>query len=559
MVDKMKKAFITVLILTLLVSLLPITSATATDYGLISFDTTYTGQITRDNTSDRYMFTITQPGRVTATLTKLGLSDGVSSVYTGWLDSLGANILFHGSDLVLPQVRSIDLEAGTYYFEVSRWGSSRGTYNISFDFVAPDITRTSPHNTIGLAKTLISGQTVTGFISMQNDTDMYKIELSHAGSLMVDLDYDPNLGVRNISGLILYDNTGRNVHIYRMLDGISYPEPPYSKSLDLDAGVYYIRVQTNVKIMAAAVDVAGRSSGTYILTATFPSAQSQRPDQYTITAASSPPNGGMVSGSGTYNENASVTLQTTPNSDFTFDGWYENGTRVDPNVTYTFTATASRTLAARFTNTGGQAVVESNFKNPHSEWAREELGRAFAEDLVPPLLLDPNVDLREPITRVEFAGVVVKTFENLSGARVQPAAVNPFTDTTDIYARMAYDAGLMVGVSSTSFASEMILNRETAATALTRVFKKWYYPGWTFATDDSYPLNYSSPALFLDDANISGWAWDSVYFMAANGIIQGFPDNTFRARNLADDPYGYANATREQALIITLRMVENLK
>ena len=104
----------------------------------------------------------------------------------------------------------------------------------------------------------------------------------------------------------------------------------------------------------------------------------------------------------------------------------------------------------------------------------------------------------------------------------------------------------------------MILNRETAATALTRVFKKWHFPGWSFATDDNFTLNYTRSAPFADDANISGWAWDSVYFMNANGIILGFPDNTFRPRNTADDPYGYANATREQALIIALRMVENL-
>ena len=124
---------------------------------------------------------------------------------------------------------------------------------------------------------------------------------------------------------------------------------------------------------------------------------------------------------------------------------------------------------------------------------------------------------------------------------------------------MAYNAGLMVGVSENEFAPNMILNRETAATALTRVFKRWHYPGWSFATDSNYTLLDHSPPPFADDANISDWAWESVYFMADNGIIQGYPDSTFRAQNMAEDPFGYAEATREQALIIALRLVENLK
>ena len=68
------------------------------------------------------------------------------------------------------------------------------------------------------------------------------------------------------------------------------------------------------------------------------------------------------------------------------------------------------------------------------------------------------------------------------------------------------------------------------------------------------------PARFADDADISGWAKDSVYFMAANKIINGVGDNRFAPRNITTDQEarGYANATREQALAIAVRMVENL-
>jgi hypothetical protein len=53
---------------------------------------------------------------------------------------------------------------------------------------------------------------------------------------------------------------------------------------------------------------------------------------------------------------------------------------------------------------------------------------------------------------------------------------------------------------------------------------------------------------------------DSVYFMAANGVINGTGNNMFspRATTSDEEARGYAQATREQALVIALRMVEKL-
>jgi hypothetical protein len=49
--------------------------------------------------------------------------------------------------------------------------------------------------------------------------------------------------------------------------------------------------------------------------------------------------------------------------------------------------------------------------------------------------------------------------------------------------------------------------------------------------------------------------------MNANGIINGVGDNKFAPKNVtsAEEAVGYANATREQAIIIATRMVKNLK
>ena len=48
--------------------------------------------------------------------------------------------------------------------------------------------------------------------------------------------------------------------------------------------------------------------------------------------------------------------------------------------------------------------------------------------------------------------------------------------------------------------------------------------------------------------------------MVANQIISGTGNNKFAPKNVttAQEAQGYANATREQALAIAVRMVENL-
>lgn len=193
-----------------------------------------------------------------------------------------------------------------------------------------------------------------------------------------------------------------------------------------------------------------------------------------------------------------------------------------------------------------------------SNWANEELAQADMLNLIPDCLV--GADLTQDITRAEFAAVCVKLYESLSGEAAVPAANNPFTDCNDVEVMKAYNIGAVNGTSATTFEPNQLLNREQAATMLTRVFKSVYIEGWTLENDSQFPLEYTMPAPFADDACISAWARDNVYFMAANGIISGMGGNLFAPKNVTDEQtaIGYANATREQALLIAVRMVKNL-
>ena len=189
-----------------------------------------------------------------------------------------------------------------------------------------------------------------------------------------------------------------------------------------------------------------------------------------------------------------------------------------------------------------------------SEWAVPYVQQAEELGLIPEVL--EGADLSKPITRLEFAAVAVKTYEAIAGTAALPAITNPFTDTDYIEVLKAYNLGVTNGTSATTFSPDTLLNREQMATMLTRVFQRSTIPGWP---ENNPPLEYTKPAPFADDKDISDWAKDCVYFMAANGIIAGIGNNTFapKAVTTEQQAQGYAQATREQALTIAVRMVEN--
>ncbi len=203
--------------------------------------------------------------------------------------------------------------------------------------------------------------------------------------------------------------------------------------------------------------------------------------------------------------------------------------------------------------------IRTSFGSEISEWASDEIEEAYNNNLIPDSLL--GKDLKQSITRAEFAAVSVKAYELMADTTAVAAENNPFTDTNDIEVLKAYHTGITTGISATEFSPETLLNREQAATMLTRVFKKVTMQNWSIANDAQFTLSYQKPAAFDDDSEISGWAKDSVYFMVANQIINGVGNNKFAPQNTTSEEaaIGYANATREQALIIATRMVENLK
>lgn len=197
-----------------------------------------------------------------------------------------------------------------------------------------------------------------------------------------------------------------------------------------------------------------------------------------------------------------------------------------------------------------------------SGWAKDEVTAADSLGLIPDTLY--GKDLSKPITRAEFCAVALQLYESLTETTV-PYASSPFTDIArdpdaGSIARAA-SLDITVGTTPTTFSPSLNISREQLATMLTRTVKKYLYPSWTYAADSAYPMNTAGVKLYSDDKDISGYARESVYYLTKLGVIKGTNEKlgTFspKAVTAAQQATGYATATREQALLIAVRLHNN--
>lgn len=79
---------------------------------------------------------------------------------------------------------------------------------------------------------------------------------------------------------------------------------------------------------------------------------------FTVTAAIDPAGSGTVSGAGTYQQGASVTVTAEPAENFTFTAWQEGGTTVSEAAVYTFTVSGDRSLTAVFAEKAASRLPE---------------------------------------------------------------------------------------------------------------------------------------------------------------------------------------------------------
>jgi len=197
----------------------------------------------------------------------------------------------------------------------------------------------------------------------------------------------------------------------------------------------------------------------------------------------------------------------------------------------------NKTFQWGFLSFDGASAPEQPASGPQvSDWAKEQVNKAAENGLVPDSL---GNDYRANITRAQFAATAVKLYEAMSGQKAPAAGESPFTDTSDTAVIQAQALGIVSGVGDGKFSPDALVTREQAAAMLSRVYTK---------LGGNIPK--VADTTFADNDKVSGWARDAVAFMADKGIVSGVGNNQFA-------PQG--NASIEQALVIALRMFDNLK
>jgi len=169
-----------------------------------------------------------------------------------------------------------------------------------------------------------------------------------------------------------------------------------------------------------------------------------------------------------------------------------------------------------------------------SDWAREQVDSAAVKGLMPDCLGD---DFTVNITRAEFAAVAVELYEAMSGDTAPAPGENPFSDTDDPVVLQANALGIVKG-SGGKFRPDDLVSRQEAALMLSRVYTEL---GGEIPTVEA--------TTFADNDKVASWAMDAVAFMSDKKVVNGKGNNSF-------DPLG--NASIQEALIIALRMIENL-
>jgi subtilisin family serine protease len=166
-----------------------------------------------------------------------------------------------------------------------------------------------------------------------------------------------------------------------------------------------------------------------------------------------------------------------------------------------------------------------------SAWAVAEINEAIANKLTTPKVLNHYT---QDITREEFAELVVKLYEALTGLSVPLPSLNKFSDTSNQEILKANALGIVNGISDTEFAPNANVTREQIATMFYRTLQ---------AVDSTYIAGSYEPT-FADKSDISSWALQAVGFMNNKGILGGVGDNKVAPKGLA---------TREQAIALVIR------
>lgn len=172
-----------------------------------------------------------------------------------------------------------------------------------------------------------------------------------------------------------------------------------------------------------------------------------------------------------------------------------------------------------------------------SSWAVPELDKADGYGLITERI---KGNMAGSVTREEFAEIGVRLYETYTGTDAATGSI-AFSDTQNPEILKAANLGLVTGIGGDRFGPDLLLTREQMATILFRALR---------VINPTADFSSAGTGKFNDDASISSWARDGVYYCFKAGIINGIGGSKFGPG---------LNSTREAAVLVSVRTYERYK
>lgn len=216
-----------------------ITGSVAKAESKLPFDTTVSGTITEQQPTDEYTIILKQPGTLSVTMDAY-FSAVIVDLQTPDGNRVdGYEVTYNGRpDKPSSYSKEYVLESGEYTLIIKDHEKrSFGDYEIRATFDPANNNEIEPNQSFNEAMLLtVGGDKVRGFISLGDQDDYYKVELTEPGRFQMNaISYMPNANIR------LFDERQKMI-AYESF-GFKKDDPVYWKhQIDLEAGTYYILV-----------------------------------------------------------------------------------------------------------------------------------------------------------------------------------------------------------------------------------------------------------------------------------------------------------------------------
>ncbi|WP_186320428.1 Ig-like domain-containing protein [Fictibacillus phosphorivorans] len=207
----------------------------------IVFGNQITDSLTELNRFKEYKLSVPTAGRISIDFVSYIESSSQISIVDSNYEKVFEKSVYSSSKEPQRYFKWIDLEQGEYTVKIQEYyGDDIGEFKLKINFLSANSNDIEPNNGVEEAQKLDFNKVSNGFLSWNDKIDTYQIILQKAGRVTVDL-YSY---IDDSTSVQLVDQDDSEIFKTNLSSSSKNPEK-YVKQVDLEPGIYYIRVFDN--------------------------------------------------------------------------------------------------------------------------------------------------------------------------------------------------------------------------------------------------------------------------------------------------------------------------